>query len=153
MYAEIKIRNYVRPQETKLYRYAFDVCVKSLERSVSEKPGADSFFFFCSRSHGNGCELPISPSLASSSADPPLHIARVISIPSGSCSRTGRLQDELSLLLSRLVRRDSFFQDQPFLFPSSSIQVTIYPEWNSEWLTPWVHYVPVKLDLSDVYRE
>ncbi|KAL7410809.1 hypothetical protein BDY24DRAFT_329960, partial [Mrakia frigida] len=29
---------------------------------------------------------------------------------------------------------------------------TIYPEWNSEWLTPWLHYIPVNLDLSDLYH-
>ncbi|WOO79458.1 Beta-1,2-xylosyltransferase 1 [Vanrija pseudolonga] len=28
---------------------------------------------------------------------------------------------------------------------------TIYPEWMSDWLTPWVHYVPVQIDYSDVY--
>ncbi|KAL7409844.1 hypothetical protein BDY24DRAFT_444581 [Mrakia frigida] len=31
-------------------------------------------------------------------------------------------------------------------------KITIYPEWNTEWLTPWLHYVPVGLDLSDLYH-
>ncbi|KAL7410802.1 hypothetical protein BDY24DRAFT_168274 [Mrakia frigida] len=31
-------------------------------------------------------------------------------------------------------------------------KITIYPEWNSEWLTPWLHYIPVNLDLSDLYH-
>ncbi|BEJ13145.1 hypothetical protein CspHIS471_0303190 [Cutaneotrichosporon sp. HIS471] len=31
------------------------------------------------------------------------------------------------------------------------IKTTIYPEWMSDWLTPWVHYVPVQTDYSDLY--
>ncbi|KAL7410810.1 hypothetical protein BDY24DRAFT_398543 [Mrakia frigida] len=31
-------------------------------------------------------------------------------------------------------------------------KITIFPEWNTEWLTPWLHYVPVNLDLSDLYH-
>ncbi|TXT06117.1 hypothetical protein VHUM_03590 [Vanrija humicola] len=31
------------------------------------------------------------------------------------------------------------------------LKSTIYPEWNSDWLTPWVHYVPVQIDYSDLY--
>lgn len=39
------------------------------------------------------------------------------------------------------------------LMSSGSVVVkhTIYPEWNSDWVTPWVHYVPSKLDYSDLY--
>jgi len=28
---------------------------------------------------------------------------------------------------------------------------TIYPEWYTDRIEPWVHYVPVQLDLSDIY--
>lgn len=28
---------------------------------------------------------------------------------------------------------------------------TIYPEWFQERIQPWVHYVPVQIDLSDLY--
>ncbi|AAW43180.1 hypothetical protein CNBD0460 [Cryptococcus deneoformans B-3501A] len=31
------------------------------------------------------------------------------------------------------------------------LKATIYPEWVSEWLTPWVHYIPCKVDYSDLY--
>ncbi|KIR60323.1 hypothetical protein I314_03614 [Cryptococcus bacillisporus CA1873] len=31
------------------------------------------------------------------------------------------------------------------------LKATIYPEWVSEWLTPWVHYIPCKIDYSDLY--
>ncbi|KAL7416434.1 hypothetical protein BDY24DRAFT_234134 [Mrakia frigida] len=31
-------------------------------------------------------------------------------------------------------------------------KITIYPEWNTEWLTPWLHYVPVGVDMSDLYH-
>ncbi|ODN95887.1 hypothetical protein L198_04506 [Cryptococcus wingfieldii CBS 7118] len=39
------------------------------------------------------------------------------------------------------------------LIMSGSVVVksTIYPEWFSDWLTPWVHYVPSKVDNSDLY--
>ncbi|WVN88726.1 uncharacterized protein L203_103939 [Cryptococcus depauperatus CBS 7841] len=31
------------------------------------------------------------------------------------------------------------------------IKATIYPEWISDWLIPWVHYIPCKIDYSDLY--
>ncbi|KAL7417282.1 hypothetical protein BDY24DRAFT_412029 [Mrakia frigida] len=31
-------------------------------------------------------------------------------------------------------------------------KMTIFPEWNTEWITPWLHYVPVSVDLSDLYH-
>ncbi|ORX41279.1 hypothetical protein BD324DRAFT_644319 [Kockovaella imperatae] len=31
------------------------------------------------------------------------------------------------------------------------LKASLYPEWNSAWLTPWYHYVPVQLDYSDLY--
>ncbi|WVR06184.1 hypothetical protein IAU60_003214 [Kwoniella sp. DSM 27419] len=31
------------------------------------------------------------------------------------------------------------------------IKSTIYPEWMSDWMTPWVHYIPCKIDYSDLY--
>ncbi|WVQ80599.1 hypothetical protein IAT38_002704 [Cryptococcus sp. DSM 104549] len=31
------------------------------------------------------------------------------------------------------------------------VKATIYPEWISDWLTPWVHYIPCKVDYSDLY--
>ncbi|KLT42487.1 hypothetical protein CC85DRAFT_274409 [Cutaneotrichosporon oleaginosum] len=34
---------------------------------------------------------------------------------------------------------------------SMVIKTTIYPEWMTDWLTPWVHYVPVQADYSDLY--
>lgn len=39
------------------------------------------------------------------------------------------------------------------LLASGSVVIknTIYPEWMSDWLTPWVHFVPCKLDFSDLY--
>jgi hypothetical protein len=32
------------------------------------------------------------------------------------------------------------------------LKATLFPDWNSEWITPWLHYVPVKLDFSDLYH-
>ena len=30
---------------------------------------------------------------------------------------------------------------------------TIFPEWNTQWLKPWLHYVPISIDLtSDLYQ-
>ncbi|KAK4687168.1 hypothetical protein P7C73_g2946, partial [Tremellales sp. Uapishka_1] len=39
------------------------------------------------------------------------------------------------------------------LITSGSVVVksTIYPEWHSDWLTPWVHYIPTQVDYSDLY--
>ncbi|WRT67552.1 uncharacterized protein IL334_004524 [Kwoniella shivajii] len=31
------------------------------------------------------------------------------------------------------------------------VKATIYPEWLSDWMTPWVHYIPCKIDYSDLY--
>ncbi|WVF69398.1 hypothetical protein IAT40_004175 [Kwoniella sp. CBS 6097] len=31
------------------------------------------------------------------------------------------------------------------------VKATIYPEWVTDWLTPWVHYIPCKIDYSDLY--
>lgn len=31
------------------------------------------------------------------------------------------------------------------------LKATICPEWFSERIMPWVHYVPVKMDLTDLY--
>jgi hypothetical protein len=39
------------------------------------------------------------------------------------------------------------------LLASGSVVVksTIYPEWNSDWITPWVHYIPARTDFGDLY--
>ncbi|GFZ45441.1 hypothetical protein JCM24511_03167 [Saitozyma sp. JCM 24511] len=34
---------------------------------------------------------------------------------------------------------------------SAVVKTTIYPEWHSDWLTPWVHYIPSQVDYSDIY--
>lgn len=31
------------------------------------------------------------------------------------------------------------------------LKMTIFPEWNTDWLTPWLHYIPIKVDYSDLY--
>ena len=31
------------------------------------------------------------------------------------------------------------------------LKSTIFPEWYSERVMPWVHYVPIKVDYSDLY--
>ena len=31
------------------------------------------------------------------------------------------------------------------------LKSTIYPEWWNDRIQPWLHYVPVKVDYSDVY--
>ena len=31
------------------------------------------------------------------------------------------------------------------------LKSTIFPEWYSDQIIPWVHYVPVKVDYSDLY--
>ncbi|WVR06338.1 hypothetical protein IAU60_003369 [Kwoniella sp. DSM 27419] len=34
---------------------------------------------------------------------------------------------------------------------SPVIKFTMFPEWHQEWLTPWLHYIPLKPDYSDLY--
>ncbi|ODO05251.1 hypothetical protein L198_01942 [Cryptococcus wingfieldii CBS 7118] len=34
---------------------------------------------------------------------------------------------------------------------SPIIKMTMFPEWHMEWLTPWLHYIPLKADYSDLY--
>ncbi|WVQ82986.1 hypothetical protein IAT38_005124 [Cryptococcus sp. DSM 104549] len=34
---------------------------------------------------------------------------------------------------------------------SPVIKFTMFPEWHMEWLTPWLHYIPLKPDYSDLY--
>ncbi|CAE6452587.1 unnamed protein product [Rhizoctonia solani] len=31
------------------------------------------------------------------------------------------------------------------------LKMTIFPEWNSDWLIPYYHYVPIQVDYSDLY--
>lgn len=31
------------------------------------------------------------------------------------------------------------------------LKSTIFPEWYSDRIQPWLHYVPIKADLTDVY--
>lgn len=40
------------------------------------------------------------------------------------------------------------------LMISGSVVVknTIFPEWHHDWMTPWVHYIPMQLDYSDLYN-
>jgi len=39
------------------------------------------------------------------------------------------------------------------LMTSNSVifKSTIYPEWFSDRVAPWIHYVPIQIDLSDLY--
>ncbi|EIW68082.1 hypothetical protein TREMEDRAFT_63970 [Tremella mesenterica DSM 1558] len=32
------------------------------------------------------------------------------------------------------------------------LKSTIYPEWYSDWMIPWYHYIPCKVDYSDIYH-
>lgn len=34
---------------------------------------------------------------------------------------------------------------------SAIVKSTIFPEWYSDRIQPWVHYIPVKADLTDLY--
>lgn len=31
------------------------------------------------------------------------------------------------------------------------IKQTIFPEWHSDWLTPWLHYIPVSTSYDELY--
>lgn len=97
-------------------------------------------------SDGNGCELQALRVWQPISILTPLSFCRVISLSSTSRTRPGRLQGELSLVLLPSTRlRELILLRSP--------QITIFPEWNTEWLTPWLHYIPAKVDLSDIYRQ
>lgn len=39
------------------------------------------------------------------------------------------------------------------LMTSGSVVIkhTIFPEWHHDWLTPWVHFIPMQIDYSDLY--
>ncbi|KAM0753101.1 hypothetical protein T439DRAFT_378824 [Meredithblackwellia eburnea MCA 4105] len=34
---------------------------------------------------------------------------------------------------------------------SAVLKSTIFPEWYSDWIQPWVHYIPVKVDYTDLF--
>ncbi|KAF8593064.1 hypothetical protein BDV93DRAFT_461866, partial [Ceratobasidium sp. AG-I] len=35
--------------------------------------------------------------------------------------------------------------------PSVIFKMTVFPEWNADWLVPYYHYVPIQTDYSDLY--
>lgn len=82
--------------------------------------------------------------------------------PDGTCDEmakeikfAGRVEPESAIKYKYVLDVDGNGWSSRFhrLLASGSVvfKSTIYPEWMSDWLTPWVHYVPVQIDYSDLY--
>ncbi|KAG8745507.1 F-actin-capping protein subunit alpha [Ceratobasidium sp. 414] len=54
-------------------------------------------------------------------------------------------------LLDVVLVQDDFIRFMPDPSLSVVFKMTIFPEWNSDWLVPYYHYVPIQTDYSDLY--
>ncbi|KZT55615.1 glycosyltransferase family 90 protein, partial [Calocera cornea HHB12733] len=90
------------------------------------------------------------------------YIIRPIQCDGGACEEMETMFDWRRPLTLQKLRKYKFLLDidgngwstrfKPFLSANSVVmKATIFPEWYMDRIQPWVHYVPIRMDMGDVY--
>ncbi|EJT99477.1 hypothetical protein DACRYDRAFT_117721 [Dacryopinax primogenitus] len=90
------------------------------------------------------------------------YIIRPIQCDGGACEEMETMFDWRRPLPMQKLRKYKFLLDidgngwstrfKPFLAANSVVmKATIFPEWYMDRIQPWVHYVPVQMDMGEVY--